>query len=197
MVEKGESGSEFEIEDIEDFSHSKDVEFSHQALVMTAMRKAIEYGTMEQVQGVYLEGVDGKTGNIKVTYRQDIRKAFIESVRTAKMIMICDFDEDAKKNILGYKDDKGKHVEGLIDKIKERKIGLIGEQETWWEGLKESQRNIYVRRGVTLIKGHFAIDLPFMQTYLFEELEFYREMLEELTLLTKRLKFYKTKTYEA
>lgn len=198
MVEKGEKSDEFEIDDVEDFRHEKDIEFSHQALVMIAMKKAIEYGTMEQVQGVYLEDVDRKTGAIKVTYRQDVRKAFIESVRTSKMIMICDFDEEATKKINGYKDKKTKkHIDGLIDKINNRKEELIKEQETWWEELKPSERNNWIRRGVTLIKGHFSIDLPFMQTYLFEELNVYREIFEELTLLTKRVKFYKTKMYEA
>jgi len=197
MVETPEKDNDFVIEDVEDFRHEKDIEFSHQALVMIAMKKAIEFGTMEQVQGIYLEDVDRKTGATKITYRQDVRKAFIESVRTAKMIMICDFDDDAKKKINGYDDEETKkRVEGLIEKVNRRKIELIGKQEKWWEDMKQQERNNHIRAGVKIIKDHFSTDLPFMHTYLLEELEIYREIFEELTLLTKRVGFYKSAKFE-
>lgn len=173
--------SDIIIQDIESYGGKEDQEFSHQSLVMMAMRKAIEYGTMEQTHGVYVTEKDNK-GNMKVTYKQDTRKAFIESVRTLKMIMICDFDEGATEKITA-----------LIKKIDDRKQELMNEQVLWWNGLKQSERFIYLKRGISVIKDHFSTDLPFIQTYLFEELEIYRRILEQLTLLTERKNFYKAK----
>lgn len=173
--------SDFIIQDIEGYSGKDDLEFSHQTLVMIAMKKAIEYGTMEQTQGVFVTEKDFR-GNTKVTYKQDVRKAFIESVRTAKMIMICDFDKDAKEKI-----------EALLKKIDDRKKALMNEQVIWWNSLKQSERMMYAKKGIGVIKDHFSTELPFIQTYLFEELEIYRMILEELTLLTERKNFYKMK----
>jgi len=167
------------IQDTESYGGKDDQEFSHQSLVMMAMRKAIEYGTMEQTHGVYVTEKDMK-GNTKVTYKQDTRKAFIESVRTLKMVMICDFDEDATIK-----------VNALIKKIDDRKQELMNQQVIWWNNLKTSERMAYLKRGISVIQDHFSTDLPFIQTYLFEELEIYRQILEELTLLTERKNFYK------
>lgn len=173
--------SDIIIQDVESYSGKDDQEFSHQSLVMMAMRKAIEFGTMEQTQGVFITEKDNK-GNTKVVYRQDTRKAFIESVRTAKMIMICDFDEEATKNI-----------NALLKKVDDRKKELMEEQVKWWNALKPSERLLYAKRGTSVIKDHFSTDLPFIQTFLFDELQIYREILEQLSLLTERKNFYKPK----
>jgi len=175
--------SDIIIQDVESYSGKEDQEFSHQALVMAAMRKAIEYGTMEQTHGVYVTERDNK-GNTKVTYRQDTRRAFIESVRTIKMIMICDFDTDATEKI-----------NALIKKIDDRKKELMNEEVLWWNSLKPSERMMYAKKGINVIKDHFSTELPFIQTYLFEELEMYRKIFEELSLLTERKNFYKAKRH--
>lgn len=173
--------SDIIIQDVEGYTGKDDSEFSHQSLVMMAMRKAIEYGTMEQTHGVYVTEKDMK-GNTKVTYKQDTRKAFIESVRTAKMIMVCDFDDEATEKI-----------NTLIEKINDTKKDLMNQQVIWWNALKQSERIMYIKKGISVIKDHFSTDLPFIQTYLFEELEIYRQILEQLTLLTERKNFYKAK----
>ena len=180
-----EQESDFQIGDVESYSSGKDQAFSHQALVMQTMKKCVEYGTMEQTQGVFISEKDMK-GNTKVIYRQDVRKAFIESVRTAKMIMICDFDITAKEKI-----------PALIEKINKRKKDIIKEQWGWYNKLSQSQKNSYIQRGVIITQDSFSTDLPFFQSYLFEELEVYRKILEELTLLTERLDFYKEEDFEA
>lgn len=169
------------IQDVESFSGKDDKEFSHQSLVMLAMRKAIEYGTMEQTQGVYVTERDNK-GNTKIVYRQDTRKAFIESVRTLKMIMICDFDERATTEI-----------NNLLKKINDRKKELMNEEYSWWNNLRPSQQMAYSKKGIAVIKDHFSTELPFIQTYLFEELEVYRKIFEELSLLTERKNFYQVR----
>jgi len=173
-----------QIGDTESYGGQKEQTFSHQSLVMQAMKKCVEYGTIEQTQGIFLTEKDMK-GRTKLTYRQDIRKAFIESVRTAKMIMICDFDKEAREKI-----------KILIDKINTRKKELIKEQWTWFEKLNQSQKNYYFNKGIIIRQDSFSTDLPYYQDYLFEELEIYRQILEELTLLTERLDFYKGVDFE-
>jgi len=173
-----------QIGDTESYGGQKEQTFSHQSLVMQSMRKCVEYGTMEQTQGLFVAEKDMK-GRTKLTYRQDIRKAFIESVRTAKMIMICDFDKIAKENI-----------NALIKKIDDRKKELIKEQWNWFQNLNQSQKNLYCQKGIIIKEDSFSTDLPFYQNYLFEELEVYRQIFEELTLLTERLDFYKGEDFE-
>jgi len=185
MEKGGQSESDLEIGDVESYGGGKDQAFSHQVLVMIAMKKCIEYGTMEQVPGMYLTEQD-KKGNTKVIYRQDTRRAFIESVRTLKMVMICDFDKDAKTKI-----------NELIHKTNTRKKELITEQENWWEGLKPAERNFYLQKGFEMTKGSFNTQLPFFQNYLSEELQIYREIFEQLSLLTERVDFYKSEDFEA
>lgn len=178
--------SEIQIGDVESYGGQKDSNFSHQALVMQAMKKCVEFGTMEQTQGVYLTETDNK-GHTKLIYRQDIRKAFVESVRTAKMIMICDFDDKAKTD-----------VNALFKKIGDRKKELIKEQWKWYdEDLNQSQKNQLQAKGILVREDSFSTDLPFYQDYLFEELEIYRDILEELTKLTERRDFYKGEEFEA
>ena len=116
----GEDNPDLEIGDVESYSGGgKDQAFSHQVLVMLAMKKCVEYGTMEQTPGVYLTEVDNK-GRTKVTYKQDTRRAFIESVRTLKMIMICDFDPDATTDI-----------KKLIESVDDKKTLRLKEQDDW------------------------------------------------------------------
>jgi len=176
---------DLEIGDVESYGGFKEQAFSHQALVMMATKKCIEYGTQEQVQGVYVSEKDRK-GNTKIIYKQDTRRAFIESVRTLKMIMICDFDNTAEENI-----------KKLLDKAERRKKELIAEQNRWFESLTSQQKNNLIQKGVIIMKDSFSTQLPFIQTYLFEELEIYRKIFEELTLLTERKDFYKEEMFEA
>ena len=188
---------EFEILDVEEYRGEKNQDFSHQALVMMAMKKVIEYGCQELVPGYYNTEQDNR-GKTKIVYKQDTRKAFIESVRTLRMIMICDFDADSKKKLIktAAKEDL-KPEENLLDKIETRKEFWIAEQEKWWLALSDGNRKVNTDKGNGVIKGYFNMNLPFFHNYFMEELEIYREIFEELNYLTERLKFYKKERVEA
>lgn len=191
-----------EILDVEDYRAGKDQEFSHQVLVMIATKKVLEYGCQELIPGYYNTEVDNR-GKTKIVYKQDTRKAFIESVRTLRMIMICDFDKDAKKKLIKTpkKDKDGDEQdprpdENLMDKLEGRKKFWINEQEKWWMSLTEGQRKIHASNGNGVIEGYFNMNLPYFQHYFIEELDIYREIFEELTQLTYRLKFYQKDRFE-
>lgn len=191
---------DLEVMDVEDYRSGKDQEFSHQALVMMATRKIIEYGCQELVPGYYNTEEDNK-GKTKIVYKQDTRKAFIESVRTLRMIMICDFDEDAKKKLspISEKDKKEKPKEAeenLLNKIQQRKDYWMEEQKKWWDQFTDGQKREMARQGQQVMEGYFNMNLPFFQQYFLEELEIYREVFEELTQLTSRKKFYTSEKFE-
>lgn len=186
---------DFEVLDVEDYKNGKNQEFSHQSLVMMAMRKAIEYGCQELIPGYYNTEEDNR-GKVKIVYKQDTRKAFIESVRTLRMIMVCDFDDDAKKKLIKSKKESEDPEENLMDKIQARKNFWLEEQKKWWDNFSEGQKNILVKQGMQVMEGYFNMNLQFFQQYFLEELEIYREIFEELNLLTKRLKFYESERAE-
>lgn len=196
------SEDDIEVLDVEDYRSGKDNEFSHQGLIMMAMRKVVEYGCQELVAGYYNTQEDNR-GRVKIVYKQDTRKAFIESVRTLRMVMICDFDTDAKKTLMKTpakdKDEKEqdpKPDENLLDKIEARKNFWIGKQEEWWIALSQGQRDAQASSGNGVIQGYFNMNLPFFHNYFLEELEIYREIFEELTRLTERKGFYVQERYE-
>ncbi|HEA46176.1 MAG TPA: hypothetical protein ENH99_00120 [Candidatus Pacearchaeota archaeon] len=182
--------NDIEILDVEDFRNTEDQQFSHQALVMMATRKVVEYGCQELVPGYYNTEEDNK-GKVKIVYKQDTRKAFIESVRTLRMIMICDFDSNANEKLKSNKSDDQKPDENLMDKIQNRKDFWIKKQQSDWDQLTEGHKNQMKQQGKGIMEGYFNMNLPYFQNYFLEELEIYREIFEELTELTSRLKFYK------
>lgn len=188
--------NDIEVLDVEEYRGEKNQEFSHQALVMLAMRKVIEYGCQELVAGYYNTEEDNR-GRTKIVYKQDTRKAFIESVRTLRMTMICDFDSEAKKKLIATsKKDDPDPEENLMDKLEERKKFWIGKQEEWWLAFTDGQRAMLAGKGQGVIQGYFNMNLPFYHNYFLEELEIYREIFEELNRLTERLKFYEKSRYE-
>lgn len=186
---------DIEVIDVDDYQSGKNQEFSHQSLVMTAMRKVLEYGCQELVAGYYNTEEDNR-GKVKIVYKQDTRKAFIESVRTLRMIMICDFDDEAKKKLIPSKKDEKNPEENVMDKLQDRKNFWLGEQKKWWDQFTEGQKKVLIQKGMQVMEGYFNLNLQYFQQYFLEELEIYREMFEELNLLTKRLKFYEGENWE-
>ena len=186
---------DFEVIDTEEYRSPEDQEFSHQVLVMMATKKVIEYGCGELIPGYYDTQEDGK-GRVKIIYKQDTRKAFIESVRSLRMIMICDFDDDAKKILIPNEKDNEDVEENLMDLLQSKKDFWLKEQKKWWDALTDGQRNALTQKGMDVIEGYFNLNLNFYQQYFLEELEIYRKIFEELTLLTQRLKFYRKERVE-
>jgi len=189
------SNEDFEVIDTEEYKSQEQTEFSHQGLVMMAMKKVVEYGCQEMIQGYYANEQDPKTGKTKVVYRQDIRKAFIESVKTLRMIMICDFDDDAKKKLISSEKGDQTREGNIMDKLKDASKKYMEQQKEWWEKSTEGQKRSYTTQGMGVIDGYLNMNLPFYNQFFMEELEIYREIFEELTMLTNRLNFYEGKHY--
>jgi hypothetical protein len=169
---------DFEIGDIENFNNS-DVKFSHSILVMKCFNKCIELGSKELIKG-YWETVVDNRGNTKVVYKEDSRRSYIEGVKSLMGVMICDYDETAKTKI-----------KELKDKIKLR-FDYWNEQENkWWNKLSYNQKQNYQDyESIISCKDMLHPKLPFTELFQNDELDIYREVLEELSLLTRRLGFY-------
>lgn len=177
MDEEGKD--DFEIGDVESFSSGKDIQYSHSGLVMSVMRKCLDAGCEEMKAGYWQQRLD-KQGNTISTYIEDTRRKFISSVMTACGFMKCDFDDDATDKI-----------NELRKKIEDKKNELAEENNKIWETMPMEQR-----RKNPHVKGF--ITLPFLQDLMTEfQLDTYREIFEELNLLTKRIDFYKEEMFEA
>lgn len=179
------SESDFEIGDVEGYRYDKEEAFSHQSLVMSAMKRCLEFGAHELVEGIMETNIDNK-GNIKQVYREDTRKRFVESIKCCKMVMICDFDKDATNNI-----------EKLTDEIKERKEFWLEREKEWFDKMPDSDKKYAPEQGWFYVEGYFSNKLPFKDFFFEEEIEIWRKVFEELSLLTKRLDFYKATELEA
>jgi len=175
---------DFEIGNVESFGNVKDQEFSHSSLVMSAMKKCLEAGTKEMREGWFNERID-RQGNKIRTYIEDTRKAFIESVRSLKMIMAGDIDYIAKKKIRKY-----------ILNIKSKEKEFINCDNEAWNKLTPFEKANYISSG----QRHFSMILsnPILQKHFIEyELIQWRNIFAELSRLTKRLDYYKAEVFEA
>jgi len=181
-----EEDSGIDIIDVENYKSEQQQQFSHSLLVMSVMNKCREAGCKEMRSGYFNEKMD-KFGNLIKIYIEDTRKAFIESVKSCEMFMVCDYDKEATDN---------------IDKIKkelsETYKTLCIEEEKEWNKLTEYQRNQHKeKQGLWFLKNALNIKLPYYQEYIEKELEAYREIFKELTKLTKRLYFYEAEVLSA
>ena len=177
-------GEGIEFDDVENFS-TEDKQFSHQLLIMKCLNKCVDYGTVEMVEGRVETKVD-KQGNYTTKYLPDTRRQFIEAVITTKNFMRCDFDEEATKNILN-----------LIEKVQEVKEKWLKMELKWWNNLDYEAQQRMVKDGKGVIEGMHNQKHFFKDSSIAEQLEIWREILEELNLLTERLKFYERETYTA
>lgn len=172
-----------EFENIENFSN-EEKQFSHQTLVMKCLNKAIDAGCVEMKEGK-TEIKRDRLGNQLTIYIPDTRRTFIECVKTTKSIMACDFDEEAETKILS-----------LLSHIKTLKQRWWNAELQWWNGLKQSQQRDQEERGVYVRQGFHCQKLEYKDHSLYEEVEIWRDILEELNKLTKRLGYYESDKFE-
>ena len=169
------------IENVEDFRGEGDMKFSHQSLVMKAMNKTIELGCKELKEGFLdYNAVDNK-GNTKPVYSEDTRRTFIESIKTCEMVMICDYDSEATDNI-----------NAIHKKIEDKRKELLQQQQTFYES-----RNHEFRKKYPTDFNFFNVSFPYYNFYLEKQIDFYREIFAELSLLTKRIGFYEEGEFHA
>jgi hypothetical protein len=179
------TNTEIEIGDVESYSTSKDGNFSHQSLVMITMRKALETGSKEMRAGWFDYKTD-RNGNTLRIYQEDTRESFISAIESCVMIMICDLDEEAEKDL-----------EEIYNEVETIKTQLITREEIEWNTLNHTIRTNLQAAGKGYIKGYFNKDKRFYQMFLEEKLKLYREIFKVLTRQTKRIDFYEAETFEA
>ena len=166
----------------ENYRSSEENKFNHQVLVMNAMKKCLELGSVEMRSGYYEEKVN-KSGGITFVWKEDTRKTFIESVKTLLMVTHCDYTGKEEKEFL----DK-------IDKLKKdiisRKNFWMEQEYRWYMGLSNAQKNIANAEGKYVSRGCFNEKLEFKNFFYEEELDIYREICTIINDLTKHLNYY-------
>ena len=177
---------DFELIETENYKGGGVPQFNHQMLIMEVLRRCNEAGSHEMRAGWYNEKVDGR-GNVTRTYIEDTRSKFIECVKTAKMNLSCDFDKTATENIKKLEEDLEKEL----------KILLLN-QFSWWDSLtlKYKQQQASIGRNIES-KEFFNENLGWYQMWITAQVECYRNIFEELILLTERLDFYEGVEYTA
>jgi len=169
--------------DVEDFEEQQDKEFSHQALIMRAMNKCLKAGSQEMRAGFMTTKAD-RLGNETNSYVDDTRKVFVSSVNTLKIMMLPDFDDDARDNI-----------KSLLKKLKKIFQELLNEEIKDWEKTTIFIKKQRLSNGIVFRKGCLHKDLPYYEEFINKEVEIYQEIMEELSLLTGRKGFYVQEDY--
>jgi len=170
---------EIEVGNVENFQSEKNQQFSHQALVMIAMKKVIEIGCKEMIKG-HNQLIETSKGT-KIIHVPDQRKEYVNSIKNLKSIMVCDFDKDIRH-----------HLKDFLKTEKKKKKELLELQDTAWNNLKEFTKE---KIGY-YIQGYFNGSFPYGEMFLQEQVEIYRKIFQQLSYLTGRLDFYKTEEFE-
>jgi len=176
--------TDLEIADTDSYGLSKSESFSHSALVMLSLKKCAELGSKELRTGWFNEKTD-RQGNTIRTYIDDTRKSFIESVKSLLMIVACDIDTTAKTKI-----------ETLQQSITDKKKEYIKKLDSSWSEIAEDSRAIHNLQQ----QGHLPglLDHPaYQMAFINFEVDVCRDIVAEVSKLTKRLDFYKGELIEA
>lgn len=184
MTDQKDSRDDFEIGEEEGFN-SQEQQFSHQVLVMKCLNKCIDAGSQEMVIGRFETKKDSQ-GRETTKYYPDTRRAFIESVKTAKCIMACDFDEEAEKKIKGF-----------IGEVQFNKDHWLKKEWEWWTSLDYGLQGEWIKKNQGVIQGMHNAAFHFLNLSIDDELDIWRDVLEELNQLTKRLNFYEADIFTA
>lgn len=170
--------NDIEVLDVDSYGNEKNGAFSHQVLVMKAMHKCIDSGSVEMRSG-WFETKHDRSGNTSRIYHEDSRLTFISSIETCMMIMECDLDGEAEEEI-----------KNLLKQKEELKTKLLNDEANEWNALYPVIKSKLISEGRGYIKGYFNKDKMFYQIYLDECVNIYREIFKSLTRQTKRLDFY-------
>lgn len=171
--------------DAEDQSfYQKEQLFSHQSLVMESIRRCLEVGSHEMRTGWFNKKTDN-LGNTTLTYIEDTRRKFIESVKSAEMVMTCDFEETAKLKI-----------KELKKQLEDKRRKLLEEQWEWYSNLGRKEKFLADEKYGQTQQDYLNPNIVLHEVYINFELEIYRLICTELNNLTKRLGFYEMKTIQ-
>lgn len=172
----------FEVEDVDNYSIEEEQIFSHQALVMKAIKRCLELGSLELHEGADVrEFINGK---VVIIHKPNEREQFINSIKILKSLMTCDFDKDAKTNLISHKTNfNNKRKELLQDQFKLFQVMPV-----------QTKMDLEIK---LIHKDFLDKRLPQFKFNKANEIEYYRNIFEELNLLTERLDFYKSLDAEA
>lgn len=176
-----EDNSKMQIQDIDSYEGGEEQVYSHQSLVMKGMRRIYELGAVELNEGCDVKEIINNRP--VVIHKPDQRIEFINSIKVLKSGMICDFDSDITESI--------KTLAKELDKSKKE---LLKIQITVRNDLDEHKRQSL---GLSIMMpGIFHPNLPYGKQYKDLELEYFRNIFEQLVLLTKRKAFYSSEMVE-
>jgi len=176
---------DIQIMDVEDYKGNEQTQFSHQALVMRAMVKALEYGCREMHDG-YNEVIEDNKGNKKVIYKEDTKLAFIESVKTCMMVMACDFDEVFNNE----------HAE-IMKGLEEAEKHYTESQNKFYDDMDYEDEKKFKKTIGEVNPNYLNKSLPYYYEYTAFLVDAYRKIYAELSKLTKRLDFYQEEEWTA
>lgn len=156
----------FEIEDVENWRGGEENKFSHQDLVMEAIRATLINGAKDLHEGFWNTKID-KNGNAIRTYEEDTRKIFIGSIKGLMMITHRDW-KDCKE----YND----KIETRQKEIVDKKTFWMGQEQVWWNSMSPMQKNQMAKEGKSVNFGFFNKNLDFDNFYFDDEEQIYREI---------------------
>lgn len=179
-----DNDSGFEIGDVENYGYGNKESFNHQVLVMVSIRQCIDAGNGEMRSG-YTNVRTDKQGNEVISYVEDTRKKFIQTVKTCRALMSCDFDKDANKIF-----------PELLTELKNIQDEYLKQQTAWWDSLNVREKKEAFRNKQQVINNRLNKNLPIYDFYIDEEVDLYLKIFEELNKLTERIGFYEVADFE-
>jgi len=173
-----------EILDAEHFRGDKAQKFSHSAIVMACMRKALELGSKEMKGGYFNIKIDNR-GNETRTYVSDTRQDFIESVNITETLMSRDLD-----------DEYNKAKEKIQQEADEEYDKLVKAEEIFWKELNFLQKKELIKEGIIYYKGCINEKLLFGEKWKDLKVKVAHKILAELGKVVSRCKDYEMESYE-
>ena len=182
MAPGDNNSNDFEVSDVENYRSDKLQVFNHQVLVMEVLRKLNDAGSHELRPG-YVNTKTDREGNTTRNYIEDTRLKFIECIRTAMMVMACDYDKEA--------------IEYIPEWLKALEVEKKKLQQAQWDWYNKLPPNPKAELSELIVEGTFNKEFGWYVKYMELEVECYRAIATELNYLTKRLDFYESEDFEA
>lgn len=179
MSSKDNDFDDIVVEDPENYNYSEENHFSHESLIMLGIKKCMELGSVELIEGWDEDSTDDK-GRTKRVHHPDTRKMFINAVKVLMAISYRDYDDNTKKVIDQY-----------LELIRARKQFWQEQEYKWWLSLNPMQQRQLSAEGKQVIKGYFNKKLDFDNHFHEEEIDIYFKIFTEINNLTKVVRDYR------
>lgn len=177
--------NDVDIVDVENYRGGKTEEFSHSAIVMSAMRKCLDAGCVEMRKG-YITTKRDKFGNELPIYIPDTRLIFIECVETLRMVMGEDLDIETEKKL--------KMVDDDLEKIFNTYLNF---QRKEWDTASLSVKNEWKRQNRFVIDDKLSQGFSYYDDYILDKVNRYREIYIVIGKRAKELNYWGEISYEA